>query len=389
LYSRAMENPRLRAWGGSVAMRLAFPLAALVAALLVFATTALTAGLIIGLVLALLPWALLAGNVRVGPWAMFVIGVGVPGVLVAVNDAPGAIFLALLALAWIAAGAESFAAEIMAAAASTIVIPVMYVGGEWGDSGQREGFVFFATGGLITLFIGRILRRERQLVGALTDAQNRLKDAAAAAERQRIAHDVHDVVGHSLSVVLLNVAGARRVLERDPTAAAEALDRAEQVGRDSLQNVRSIVGLLRQPGEAETKPPMPGADDIAGLVQTSAEAGLSVRVEVTGELAAVDPYAGLAAFRLVQEAISNVQHHAPESEVVVRIAEDREHLRVSVHNGPVGMSSSPASRGGTGLDGMRQRFAALGGTVSAGPDGDGWLVEASIPLQRTDADAAR
>ena len=384
-----MDNPRLRAWGGTFAMGLAFPLAALVAALLVFATTALTAGLVAGLVFSLLPWALLVGNVRVGPWTMVAIGIGGPGALVAVNDAPGAIFLALLALAWIAAGGQSFAAEIVAAAASTIVIPLLYVGGDWGESGQREGFVFFATGGLITWFIGRTLRRERRLVGALTDAQNRLRDAAAAAERQRIAHDVHDVVGHSLSVMLLNVAGARRVLSRDPTSAAEALDRAEQVGRDSLQNVRSIVGLLRTPGEAETQPPLPGAVDIAELVQTSAAAGLMVRVEVIGELETVDPYAGLAAFRLVQEAISNVQHHAPESEVVVRITKDREHLGVSVRNGPVRLGSSPTSRGGTGLDGMRQRFAALGGTVSAGPEGDGWLVEGSIPLQRADADAGR
>jgi len=386
-YCRPMETSSVRAWGGTFAMGLAFPVAALVAALLVFATTPLTTGLVVALVLALVPWALLAGGVRVGPWLIVVAGVGVPGAVVAVYDAPGAIFLGLLGLAWVVAGGGSLGAEITAVVAGSIVIPIVHAVGDWPN--RRDAFVFFATGGLLTWCIGRILRRERELVAALADAHDRLKLAAAAGERQRIARDVHDIVGHSLTIVLLNVVGARRVLLEDPSAAAVALDRAEQVGRDSLQSVRAMIGLLRSPDEPEAQPPQPGADDITGLVQTAADAGLPVRAEVVGELEGVDPYAGLAAFRLVQEAISNVEHHAPDSEVVVRVTRDRDRLVVLVRNGPARRDFSSTSRGGTGLDGMRHRLAALGGTVSAGPDGDGWMVEGSIPLRRTDPDANR
>jgi signal transduction histidine kinase len=380
-----MREERLRSWGGTFAMSLAFPVAALVAALLVFATSPFEAGLVIGVIAALVPWALLAGDVRVGPWLMVVAGVGIPGVLVALYDAPGANFLALLAVAWLAASGESVAAEITAVVAASIVIPLVYAAGDWDEDG--EAFVYFATGGLIVWSIGRILRRERRLVAALTEAQDRLAVAASAAERQRIARDVHDVVGHSLTVMLLNVSGARRVLTRDPAAAAEALDRAEQAGRGSLQSVRAIVGLLRTPDEAGAEP-RPGAADIVGLVDTAAAAGLPVRAQVAGDLEAIDPYAGLAAYRLVQEALANVEHHAPGADVVVRVVNDNDRLTVSVRNGRARHTPPPpAGRGGTGLDGMRQRVAAVGGAVAAGPMGDGWVVEGSIPIGRSDATA--
>jgi signal transduction histidine kinase len=372
-----------RSWGGTFAMSLAFPVAALVVAALVFATSSFEAGLVFGVIAALVPWVLIAGDIKVPPWIMVLAGVGIPGALVVVYDAAGANFLALLALAWLAAGGESLAAEVVAAL-GTIAIPIVGAVGDW--DGEGEAVIYFGTGVLITWFIGRIIRRERELVAALTEAQDRLQVAATAAERQRIARDVHDVVGHSLTVMLLNVSGARRVLGSDPAAAAEALDRAEQAGRGSLQSVRAIVGLLRTPDEVGTQSPRPGAADIVGLVDMAAASGLPVRAEVLGDLRAVDPYAGLAAYRLVQEALANVEHHAPGSDVVVRVVVNGVRLSVSVHNGPARRPPpAPAGRGGTGLDGMHQRVAAVGGTVSAGPEGDGWVVEGSIPLERTEA----
>jgi signal transduction histidine kinase len=380
-----MSEETLRPWGGTFALSLAFPVAALVVAALVFATSSFEAGLVFGVIAALVPWALIAGDIRVPPWIMVVAGVGIPGAVVIVYDAAGANFLALLAVAWLAASGGSPAAEVVAAL-GTIAIPIVHAVGDWDDEG--EAVVYFGTGVLITWFIGRIIRRERELVAALTEAQDRLQLAATAAERQRIARDVHDVVGHSLTVMLLNVTGARRVLDSDPAAAAEALDRAEQAGRGSLQSVRAIVGLLRAPDEAGTQSPRPRATDISGLVDTVAAAGQPVRAEVLGDLDAVDPYAGLAAYRLVQEALANVEHHAPGSDVVVRVVSNGARLSVSVRNGPARRPPpAPAGRGGTGLDGMHQRVAAVGGTVSAGPEGDGWVVEGSIPLERTEATA--
>jgi signal transduction histidine kinase len=372
-----------RSWGGTFAMSLAFPVAALVVAALVFVTSSFEAGLVFGVIAALVPWVLIAGDIRVPPWIMVLAGVGIPGALVVIYDAAGANFLALLALAWLAAGGESLAAEVVAAL-GTIAIPIVGAVGDW--DGEGEAVIYFGTGVLITWFIGRIIRRERELVAALTEAQDRLQVAATAAERQRIARDVHDVVGHSLTVMLLNVSGARRVLGSDPAAAAEALDRAEQAGRGSLQSVRAIVGLLRTPDEVGTQSPRPGAADIVGLVDMAAASGLPVRAEVLGDLRAVDPYAGLAAYRLVQEALANVEHHAPGSDVVVRVVVNGARLSVSVRNGPARRPPPPPSgRGGTGLDGMHQRVAAVGGTVSAGPEDDGWVVEGSIPLERSEA----
>ncbi|GAB3981615.1 ATP-binding protein [Plantactinospora veratri] len=126
------------------------------------------------------------------------------------------------------------------------------------------------------------------------------------------------------------------------------------------------------------------------LVRGAAEAGLPVRTELSGDLGSVDTYTGLAAYRIVQEAVSNVRHHAPGAEAVVRIVRHPDRLAVSVRNGAPARTPTPTGRGGgAGLDGMRQRVDALGGTVSAGPDGDGWLVEASLPVRRTGTGVAR
>ncbi|MDP9071238.1 MAG: histidine kinase dimerization/phosphoacceptor domain-containing protein, partial [Actinomycetota bacterium] len=259
------DEASVRTWCGQCTTT--FPVAALVAAVLVFVTADLTAGLVGGLLVALVPWALLAGAVRLGPWTMVLGGVGIPAAVVLGYDATGATFLAMLAVAWLAADGRSRLAEMTALAAS-VAIPVADVASNEANY-RSSAWVYLATGSLFSWFIGRILHRERQLVDALTEAQGRLRDAAAAAERQRIAHDVHDVVGHSLSVVLLNVMGARRVLTRDPTAAANALDRAEQVGRDSLDSVRAVVALLRSPGDAGVAgPPAPTVADIAALART-------------------------------------------------------------------------------------------------------------------------
>ncbi|MGN9909616.1 sensor histidine kinase [Phytohabitans sp. LJ34] len=382
-----MDGRGLRAWGGAFTTGLAFPLAALAAALLVFATAGVSAGLVAALVAALVPWALLAGQVRVGPWVMVVAGIGTAGFVSVAYPAPGAIFLALLAVAWLAATGESPAAEGTGFAAA-VLIPMAHVWryGEWRE--DYPAAIFFGTGACFSWLIGRILRRERQLVAALTEAQGRLDAAAAAAERRRIALDVHDAIGHGLSVVLLNLVGARQVLDRDPAAAAEALERAERVGRESLESVRGIVGLLRDPGgdRPAAQPPPPGAPDIARLLETAAASGMAVRAELPADLSTVDSYTGLAAYRVVQEAISNVEHHAPGAETVVSLGREADRLVVAVRNGPARRPGRPGAGGGTGLAGMRQRVTGLGGTVSAGPDGDGWVVEAVLPLKTVAVD---
>ncbi len=383
---QSRDQGPLRTRRGALTTTFTFPIGALVAALLVFVTADLTVGLVGGLLVALIPWALLCGGVRLGPWAMVVAGVGIPAAVVLGYAATGAAFLAMLAVAWLAADGRSRPAEITALAAS-MAVPIVDVASNPANY-PSNAWVYLATGSLFSWFIGRMLHRERELVGALTEAHSRLHDADAAAERQRIARDVHDVVGHSLTVVLLNVMGARRVLTLNPRAAAEALDRAEQVGRDSLESVRAVVELLRAPGTSSAaEPRAPGVADIGALARTAVDAGLPVHLEMEGDLDRVDACAGLGAFRLVQEAISNVEHHAPGAPVVVRIVIDGEQLAVSVQNGPAAHHVTRSRHGGAGLAGMRERMSALGGSLSAGPDGDGWRVEGAIPLRSADAPA--
>ncbi|HEY6415601.1 MAG TPA: hypothetical protein VIX41_05175, partial [Acidimicrobiales bacterium] len=141
-----MSEEAQRSWGGTFALSLAFPVAALVAAALVFATSSFEAGLVFGVIAALVPWALIAGDIRVPSWIMVIAGVGIPGAVVIVYDAAGANFLALLAVAWLAASGESLAAEVIAAL-GTIAIPIVYAVGDWDEEG--EAVVYFGTGVLI------------------------------------------------------------------------------------------------------------------------------------------------------------------------------------------------------------------------------------------------
>ena len=368
----------MRTWCGRFTTT--FPVAALVAAVLVFVTADATAGLVAGLLVALVPWALLAGDVRLGPWAIVLGGVGIPAAVVLVYDATGATFLAMLAVAWLAADGRSRLAQLTALAGS-VAIPVADVASNPANY-QSSAWVYLATGSVLSWFIGRVLHRERQLVVALSEAKGRLHEAAVAAERQRIAYDVHDVVGHSLSVVLLNVMGARRVLTMDLPAAAEALERAEQAGRDSLDSVRAVVALLRTPGEADAAgPPAPVLPTSPPWHEPPPTPAFPSRWRRKGIAMPSIPMPGWA---------RSARTGGGQQRRTPRPWGGRGRAGGERRRAPQGRRAQRPDRGAPrglalrwdGAAAMRQRIGALGGTVSAGPDGDGWRVEGSIPLRR-------
>ena len=218
-------------------------------------------------------------------------------------------------------------------------------------------------------------RRQRDLLAQLREAQAGLAQRAQAEERSRIARELHDVIAHSLTVSLLHVSSARLALDEDRDEAARALDEAERLGRQSLDEVRHAVGLLRRDGESDPSTPLPGSLDMPALVERFRAAGADVRADVTGDLATLPGTVGLATYRILQEALTNAVKHAPQATSIVQVEVASEAVRLSVD------TSGPPRRGtGLGLVGMRERAESLGGRCAAGPGGAGWLVSAEIPL---------
>jgi len=233
--------------------------------------------------------------------------------------------------------------------------------------------------------IGHALARQGQMAAALEATRRELAEQALLAERRRIARDVHDLVGHGLAAVMLQLTSARHVLRRDPAAAEVALRSAEEVGRRSMQELRRTVALLRSDDEHGLAAPLPSAAEIPALVDQTRAGGLAVELRLSGDLSRVPAGVGIAVYRIAQEALSNAARHAPRARTVLQLGlTDREVRLVAETSGPTDAAGS--GQGGYGLIGMRERAAALGGELVAGPTAGGWRVSCRLPL---DAEAGR
>jgi len=237
----------------------------------------------------------------------------------------------------------------------------------------------WTAGMFIGLFSGLLIRRLLLAVGELKATQAALEATAATRERQRIAREVHDVIAHSMTVTMLHVTAARMAVRRgDSAGATEALEDAERLGRRSLADIRSTVGLLRAGDSgAPTAAALPVAEDLGELVDGYRGAGLPVETDLDIRLADLPAPLGLALYRIVQEALANVAKHArgADARVAVRVGDDAVTLEVDDDGGP----TTPAAQPGHGLLGMRERTESLGGTFEAGPSATGWRVRATIP----------
>jgi signal transduction histidine kinase len=218
-------------------------------------------------------------------------------------------------------------------------------------------------------------RRQRDLVAQLRDAQAGLAQRAQAEERNRIARELHDVIAHSLTVSLMHVTSARLAVRDDPADAERALAEAERLGRNSLDEVRHVVGLLRHADSPDPATPLPGSVDVPTLIERFRAAGADVNASIEGDLTSLPGTVGLAAYRILQEALTNATKHAPATRATVYLA-----VRSDVVCLDVDSSGAPGRGTGLGLIGMRERAQALGGTLEAGPGGSGWLVHAELPL---------
>jgi signal transduction histidine kinase len=239
----------------------------------------------------------------------------------------------------------------------------------------------WAAGNVLTFALGRDLQRQRELIRQLVAAREALADQAVADERQRMARELHDLAGHTLAAVLLHVTGARHVLRRDRDEAERALLQAEEIGRASLDQIRSTVVSLRT-SERGTDPALAGAANLVGLVEEYRRAGLDVTAAVSSPAAGIEGPVGTALHRIGREALANVARHAPDNRVVVAVDLDPDsgEVRLVVADHGRAAASPPTDDGHFGLLGMRERARALGGELDAGPTADGWRVEAHLPL---------
>jgi signal transduction histidine kinase len=229
----------------------------------------------------------------------------------------------------------------------------------------------------------------------------------ATDERMRIARELHDVVAHNMSLISIQAGVALHLLDQRPEQARESLTTIKQASKEALVELRSILGVLRQvdePGEAApaadpsgTAPrsPVPGLQRLDDLVERSRAAGIDVRVELDpeiGHLADLPRPVDLAAFRIVQESLTNVAKHSDDPAAAVRIRAEGGGLSVEVLDDGSGRSDPAVALpgAGTGIIGMRERAAAVGGRLQAGPrPGRGFAVRAWLPLDAGPADADR
>jgi signal transduction histidine kinase len=204
--------------------------------------------------------------------------------------------------------------------------------------------------------------------------------AAVAEERARIARELHDVVGHSVSVMTVQASAVRRRLTPEQVQEREALEIVEQTGREALAEMRRLVGVLRRPEEAPALAPQPSLEHLDRLVAQARESGLPVEVQIEGEPTQLPPGVDLTAYRLVQEGLTNAIKHARASkaDVVVRYGDGSVEISVT-DDGPGG---GDGGGGGHGLVGMRERVTVYGGELEAGPRPEGgYSLKARLPVQ--------
>jgi signal transduction histidine kinase len=319
--------------------------------------------------------------------------------MLALGMPPGANFAAELVAPYSVAAHGSRRMRLATAAAAGVALVIIALPrfGRW----SRGDALALMIAGAGAWLVGSVLRERRAGVAELAERTARLERErelearrAAAEERLRIARELHDVVAHNLSVVVVQAQAAQRILDRDSERARGVVVSIERTGREALDEMRRLLGVLRA-GEPSTGTdaeedglfgPQPGLARIGDLVEQVGRAGLPVTVRVEGTERPLTAAIDLSAFRIVQEALTNSLKHAgpARAEVVLRYRPDHLELTVSDdgRGGSAALDGGPVPRSGHGLVGMRERVELFGGDLAAGPrQGGGYQVRARLPLE--------
>ena len=330
--------------------------------------------------LALTPWFIDFFGVWVRWWAFAaLVIVGTTTVMVVYPmEYDFAVYLLVLMAGHIGA-TDKLARSAAATASAGVVLVVLDRMGEF--SGSKFWFAALVVG----WDVGFMLQHQQRALEEQERNQSAREQRVVLEERQRIAREVHDVIAHSLSVTMLHLTAARRDLEEDGVdadvnEAIDALREAERIGRQAMGDIRRTVGLLGAPGPGPVAP-APDLSQVAALVDEFRAAGLSVVVEAMEAPDQLPAPLGLGVYRILQESLANVAKHAPRSSVRVSLRRTTTGLSLTVVNDRVEAGTLPRKEGdGSGVRGMCERAALLGGTVTAGPHAAGWRVHLEVPL---------
>ena len=229
-------------------------------------------------------------------------------------------------------------------------------------------------------YIGTRVRMRAEHAAQLERERASDADRAVAEERTRIARELHDVVAHRVSLMTVQAGAARTIVGDDPQAALQAMEAVEHAGREALDELRHLLGVLRPKAEGGSLGPQPGLADVGRLVDQFREAGLDVSFTTTGMPTGLPARVDLSAYRIVQEALTNVLKHAgPGAQSEVRLSLDDDAISIEVTDDGHAVTTLPGS--GHGIMGMRERALLLGGSLTAGPRADGGFgVVARLPI---------
>jgi signal transduction histidine kinase len=294
----------------------------------------------------------------------------------------------LVALYWLALDGGTFE---LAAAAVVLEAGAVMAAVRWSPTEIPKYWIGLTGLGVAAGAFGITIRQRRALVPSLQETAARLEferdqegRLGAAAERARIAREMHDIVSHNLTVMIGLADGARYALQSSPQTTAMAVERVSATGRQALAEMRRLLGVLRDEPESEPFEPQPGVERLDELLAAVEAAGIPVSIEITGDPHALSSGAQLTVFRVAQEALTNTLKHAARPATA--------HLTLRCHAGQVQLEVTDTGAravelpnvGGRGLAGMRERASAFGGTLDAGPQpGGGWQVLLTIDVDIT------
>ena len=292
----------------------------------------------------------------------------------------------LVAIFAMATSTEGRGLVVGTAFAAIVLVPTALISN---IAGQAAGDVYPAVlFGALTWLVGRLVYRQRAVAFDERARANRIemeqddrRRAAVADERARIARDLHDVVAHSLSVIVVQAAAERWSLADGEGETAEVLESIEATGRQAMIELRRMLGVLRTTDGDAPLSPQPGLANLDDLVEQVERSGLSVALRREGSAAQLPPGIELSAFRVIQEALTNVVRHAHATHVDVCVRTTSRAVEIDViDDGDASGSDGPS---GFGLVGMRERASVYGGRVVAGPvpDGPGYRVSLVLPLE--------
>jgi signal transduction histidine kinase len=292
--------------------------------------------------------------------------------------------IALLITFWAVGAGNDGSQAIMGAAIGFSSLAVVaeqdvHVGLEEAASGS-------VMGGVICL-IAYALQRRTKLAGELVERAARVErereertHAAVEEERKRIARELHDVIAHTVSVMTVQAGAARLLLDDEPERAAGPLLAVEETGRQALTDLRRLFEILQEEASVSASGPQPGLADLDGLVAHARRAGLPVELAVEGQPRALAPGVDLAAYRIVQEALTNARKHAGPARAHVAVRYGSGALDLEITDD--GRAGANGGNGGHGLVGMRERAALYGGELAAGPRTEGgFAVRARLPIE--------